>query len=108
MPCDQIRVVSVEFSAATDAIILTAALQALGYSVQMSARAVTFQRYGRAQVFDLKTKRLTVDQSVDVAEVKRAYSEEVVNAQARKFGWQVNWQTNAAGNREAAVQRRAY
>jgi len=110
MPCNEIRLVSVEFSAATNAVILTAALEALGYSVQLSDRALVFRRgeWGREQSFDLRTKKMTADQSVDVAEVKRQYAEETVNNQAQKFGWQVNWQTNAAGNREAAVQRRAY
>jgi hypothetical protein len=108
MPCDTVRSVTVEFSAATDMAILTAALEASGYTVRQNEHTLFFDKGYRTQQFDKRTHKLIVDQNVDVGQIKRGYSEQVVESQAQKFGWKVSWSTNAAGNREAAVQRRAF
>jgi hypothetical protein len=100
--------VSIRWSAATDVDLLKTALEACGYTVRENGSVLSFSHAGRNNTFDKTRKTMVVTQGVDVAEIKRQYSEQVVESQARQFGWKLTWQTNAAGNREAAVQRRAF
>ena len=93
MPCDTISTVSVKFNQKTDQALLVAALTTMGLSPCVHSEGITFkdgayiaatgeiqwrQTYWNRQNWDAKT-----------AEIKRAYSAEVVKSQARRFGWQL-------------------
>jgi len=112
MPCYTIQQSHVEFLAkSTDLTLLAEALRKLGFEVsELNDRLVLRKRdpngYFRLGSYDRATGRLEVDTTWDVNEIKRAYSERVVDSQARKFGWQLEWGTNAAGHRQASVLRR--
>jgi len=93
MPCYTVSTATVQFGKNTDAELLRLALRSLGLSADN-------------YVFNRETGALTYRSYVgDLATIKRAYSEQVVNASAKKNGWSVNWKTNAAGNRVADVER---
>lgn len=96
MPCDQIQIVSVEWSLkATDLNLLAAALIATG---KTTARVV-----GSRIVFDggvFENGRFTyqstywarvsqADAAREVAKLKQAYGAETVKATAKKWGWQI-------------------
>jgi hypothetical protein len=112
MPCYTIQQSHVEFLAkSTDLTLLTEALRKLGFEVsELDHRLVLRKRdpngYFRSGSYDRTTGRLELDSAWDVNEIKRAYSERVVESQARKFGWQLEWSTNAPGHRQATVLRR--
>lgn len=110
MPCNTIVRSKVEFLAtSTDKNLLASALNALGLTATVHEGGVTFEGgYRRSGSYDSATGKLTAWQGLDTEAVKRGYSEAVVNATAKKNGWQVSWSTNAAGNREASVLRREY
>jgi hypothetical protein len=110
MPCNTIVRSKVEFLAtSTDLTLLAGALKALGWAVVQGETSLQFSkggsRPGRGS-YDKATGRLTLPSNVDGDEIKRAYSEQTVEAVAKKNGWQITWKTNAAGNREANVLRR--
>ena len=112
MPCYTIQQSQVEFLAkSTDLTLLTEALRKLGFEVtELSGRLDLRKRdpngYFRSGSYDCATGRLELDNTWDVSEIKRAYSERVVESQARKFGWQLEWSTNTASHRQATVLRR--
>ena len=112
MPCYTIQQSHVKFLAkSTDLTLLTDALRKLGFEVaQLDGRLVLRKQDGngvfRLGSYDRTTGRLELDGAWDVNEIKRAYSERVVESQARKFGWQLEWSTSAAGHRQASVLRR--
>ena len=112
MPCYTIQQSHVEFlSKSTDLTLLTEALRKLGFEVselndRLVLRKLDANGYFRSGSYDRTTGRIELDSSWDVNEIKRAYSERVVESQARKFGWQLEWSTNAAGHRQATVLRR--
>ena len=112
MPCDTIQRSEVEFLPdSTDTHLLTLALKRLGFEVAtLSDRFVLRKQdtygYYRSGSYEAKTGRIELYSGWDVNEIKRAYSEQVIESQARKFGWQLQWGTNKAGRREATVLRR--
>jgi len=112
MPCYTIQQSHVEFLAkSTDLTLLAEALRKLGFEVsELNDRLVLSKLdangYFRSGSYDRTTGRIELDSSWDVNEIKRAYSERVVESQARKFGWPLEWSTNAAGHRRATVLRR--
>jgi hypothetical protein len=112
MPCDTIQRSEIEFLPnSTDTRLLTMALERLGFEVVMLGDQLVLRRqdtsgYFRSGSYDPKTGRLELYSGWDVNEIKRAYSEQTVESQARKFGWQLQWSTNKAGRREATVLRR--
>jgi hypothetical protein len=108
MPCWTIQQSKVEFLASsTDMELLAAALQRIGYGVsRVSESELLLTKGGTSGRYDAQTGRLELARGGDVNEIKRGYAEEVVNGQARKFGWQIQWTTNAAGHRQAVTQRR--
>ena len=112
MPCYTIQQSHVEFLAkSTDLTLLTEALRKLGFEVtEVSGRLDLRKRdpngYFRSGSYDRTTGRLELDSTWEVNEIRRAYSERVVESQARKFGWQLEWSSNAAGHRQATVLRR--
>jgi hypothetical protein len=100
----------VEFLAtATDINLLAEALKALGYQVRVTETGLRFAKYGCSGTYNKATGKLESRGSVqlDIDEVKRGYSVQVVNSQAKKFGWKVQWSLNAAGNPEAIVEKRS-
>ena len=100
MPCDTIRTTTVELGSSTNTELLLAALNELGLSAYR--QSATIIRFGRGEFFDATTGRLEVATSRDVNEIKRAYSNQVVLAQAKKFGWQLK----KVAQNKYAVQRR--
>jgi hypothetical protein len=112
MPCYTIQRSEVEFLPnSTDTGLLTLALERLGFEAVALADQLVLRRpdtsgYFRSGSYDAKTGRLELDSEWDVNEIKRAYSEQTVESQARKFGWQLQWSTNKAGRREVTVLRR--
>ena len=112
MPCYTIQQSHVEFLAkSTDLTLLAEALRKLGFEVsELNDRLVLSKLdangYFRSGSYDRTTGRIELDSSWDVNEIKRAYSQRVVESQARKFGWQLEWSTNGAGHRQATVLRR--
>jgi hypothetical protein len=112
MPCNTIQQSKVEFLPKnTDTGLLTQALERLGFEVSKhDDRLVllgrdTYGYYGSGS-YDAKTGRLELSSGWDINEIKRGYSEQVIESQARKFGWQLQWSMNKAGHREATVLRR--
>lgn len=111
MPCDTIQTSRVAWKETTDPKILQAALQSLGYEVtptsesRLSFRNQSTGAYGtwNKNVLTIQS-RYGVDESQE--QVKRAYSEQVVQSAARSYGWTLNKQTNSAGNTQYAVARR--
>ncbi len=112
MPCNTIQRSEVEFFPSnTDTDLLTLALERLGFEVATLDNRLVLRRpdtfgYNRSGSYEPKTGRLELNSGWDVSEIKRAYSEQVIESQARKFGWQLQWSTNKAGRREATVLRR--
>jgi hypothetical protein len=95
----------------TDTALLAEGLRKLGFEVsELNGRLVLRKPdpngYYRSGSYNRAAGRLELDTAWDVNEIKRAYSERVVESQARKFGWQLEWSSNAAGHRQAAVFRR--
>jgi len=94
MPCDTITTVSLNMSN-IDIDTMKAALEALGYKVQVSGNVL----YGTFGSID--TRRGTIEMNryekgLDVSTVKKAYTREVVKQKARRLGWQyketADWQ----------------
>jgi len=112
MPCDTIQTSKVEFLAqSSDPTLLTEALQKLLFDVVALDDRLVFRKpdqngYYRSGSYDRRSGRLELHSAWDVNDIKRAYSERIVESQARKFGWQLQWNTNSAGHREATVLRR--
>lgn len=109
MPCWTRVSSKVEFLAAsTNVDLLAAALGSQGYAVERLEGGLRFSQRGRAGSYDAKTGRLDAPATMDTAELKRGYSEQVVTSTARKNGWQISWSVNEDGNRVADVARRNY
>jgi hypothetical protein len=110
MPCYTVSKATVQFGKNTDVNLLQAALAQIGIDVSLYPAIVqsgdeSILGYGIR--FNRVSGVLTIrgNDAIDVAQVKRAYSEQVVNATAKKNGWAISWQTNSAGNRVAQVER---
>jgi hypothetical protein len=108
MPCWTAQESKVEFLAtSTDTGLLATALERLGYTAAFVPEGMlVFRKDGASGSYDSRSGRLELAQGWDVNEIKRAYSEQTVESQARKYGWQLEWSTNAAGRRQAVVERR--
>ncbi len=107
MPCYTVQKSKVEFLAkSTDTNLLGEALRSLGFSVTQTPEGLYFAKAGLSGSYSCDSGRLQLDESWDGDELKRAYSTQIVESQARKFGWRLQWSTNKAGNREATVIRR--
>lgn len=91
----------------TDLNLLAEALRALGYQVRETEIGLYYSKYGSTGTYNKASGRLDTRGDLDIDEVKRGYSVQVVNSQARKFGWKVSWKLNDAGNPEAEVEKRA-
>jgi len=110
MPCYTVSTATVQFGKNTDVSLLRDALAQIGVDVSLYGKVITdgeISTLGYGIRFNRNSGVLTIrgNDAVDVAAIKRAYSEQVVNATAKKNGWRVNWETNSAGNRVAQVER---
>src|SRR2546425_12883436 len=107
MPCNTIQQSKVEFLPNnTDTALLTQALERLGFEVsKQDDRLVLLGRdaYGNysSGSYDAKAGRLELSSGWDINEIKRGYSEQVIESQGRKFGWQLQWSTKKARRRDA-------
>lgn len=90
MPCYTERKITVELQAANRELLLKG-LTALGITATESRRGLVLTR-GRQTLGVLADGRLELEYGVDVAlanEIKQAYSGQVVQAAARRFGWTI-------------------
>jgi hypothetical protein len=107
MPCYTIQKSKVEFlTKTTDTNLLAAGLRHLGFKVTETPEGLYFEKAGCSGSYASASGLLQVGESWGTSELKRAYFEQVVESQARTFGWRLQWSTNRAGNREATVIRR--
>jgi hypothetical protein len=94
MPCNTIQTAVVELGKAQPDLLL-AALNRLGLSAVRHSDTIYFGRFLNGisdfdrECYDIKTGQLRLETTRDVAEIKRAYSHQVVQSQAKKFGWQM-------------------
>ena len=86
MPCNTVQTMSVLLSPKTDGDLLHSALSALGMSPVRTGDMIFF---GTRESFNVKTGELRVRSTTSVADIKRAYSAEIVKGQAKKYGWQL-------------------
>lgn len=98
MPCDSITTSVVDLGKAQPDL-LEAALNSLNLRARRDGHIVYF---GWNESYDAQTGQLRVNSTRDVAEIKRAYSHQVVLSQAKKFGWQIK----KVSENKYAVQRR--
>jgi hypothetical protein len=93
MPCDSIRRNVVNFDAA-DLDILVAAVTACGHldAAILDERGVATLRFRDRDTGEpcrYADKRLNVPATMDVDEIKRAYSQKTLQVAAKRFGWQM-------------------
>lgn len=100
MPCNQIRRTTVALENANP-VLLLAALGKLGYGYMDQVLSERESRAALASVYDGHT--LTLTGNLTVNEVKRAYSQEVVQSAAQKYGWRVK----STGSNKYTATRRA-
>jgi hypothetical protein len=94
MPCYTVQTATVLFGKNTEPELLRKALFGAGIG-------------SNDYTFDRSTGALTLptrDQS-KIGQVKRLYSEQVLELTAKRNGWKLTWSTNAAGNRVAETER---
>jgi hypothetical protein len=85
MPCDTITTVSVALGK-VDMVLLEKALNVL-YPNSVYRSGPEMIRFGINEYYDKQAQSLAVRTQDQVAQIKRAYSAEVVKSQARKYGW---------------------
>jgi len=112
MPCDSIQQSQVEFlEKSTDTKLLIKALEKMGFVVTENDQYLTFTKSGISGTYEKKTGKVTSRGyygTLDTAELKREYSGQVVEQQAKKFGWNLSWSTSpTTGNRVAKVVKRS-
>ena len=106
MPCWTIKKTTVNVDTMNVAI-LAEGLRAAGFAVNTEVKdRVLFSKAGSTWYHTYEAGKLTIDRDPEVerltAEVKRAYSAQVVRSTAEKFGWKVQ----AKENKQFVVQRR--
>lgn len=85
MPCDTITTMKVNLGN-VNFEQLVEALKAMGQTPIVENDLVYF---GYGESFNNKTKELRIKSQDKVAEIKKAYSAQVVKSQAKRFGWQL-------------------
>ena len=78
MPCDQIRTVTLNIGKC-DKTLLSAAMQELGY-----ATGWTYNEQSQTILIKGRTAG-----NVEVNQIKQAYSRQVIQSQAQRFGWKL-------------------
>ena len=108
MPCDSIQRSKVEFlPTSTNLDLLEQALTVLGLYVRRPSGDQSL--LGSWGFYDATTGRLELrTRDVDVDMIKRAYSKQAVDQQAKRYGWQLSWARNEDGNEVASVQKRRF
>src|SRR5574343_1897907 len=89
MPCDTVQKSTVRFNFRTDRILLFTALEQMGERPVLQNGIIRF----RSGSYDCRTGQMAIsgygEESEKMNEVKRAYSAQVVQRQARRFGWRL-------------------
>jgi hypothetical protein len=97
MPCYETRVTTVALEA-SDLETLAKALESQGHSVTRHQGHLS-GRTSDGYSFSFRNGRFTTDQNSslagDINATKRAYSRETIKAQAKRNGWQVQFQGDA-------------
>lgn len=103
MPCNLDQRITVEFKAES-ATLLKAALEADGYVVQMSQQAQSLSFYHQATGAGgaFRNGMLTHDPTINVNDIRLAYSKAAVREAARRCGWIYA----AQGKQKAKLERR--
>ena len=90
MPCDTISETEVEFSQHTDSALLKKAMGSLGFTVLERSGSLSFVNHKTLETGTFLNGRFAFNQrSTESNAIKRAYSEQVVKSQAKRFGWQL-------------------
>jgi hypothetical protein len=95
MPCYSRVSSTVEFGAKTDATLLAKAMESLGYVITKAANGFRARHAQHGAVATFAAGKLTLvtgplaSGPIDVNEIKRAYSAQVVQTAAKRFGWSV-------------------
>jgi len=89
MPCDTISTNTVDLSSLgkLSPELVLAALKALGHTnarIDAGSKRVSF---GRGEYIDTATGQSQLARNMDANEIKRAYSAQVIQYQAKKNGW---------------------
>jgi hypothetical protein len=84
MPCDTISTYQVKLQDSTDLDLLTKALEALNLNPRRQGHII---RFGAGESFNKATGEVRVRNVESVAEIKKAYSAELIKSQAKRFGW---------------------
>ena len=92
MPCDQLRTSEVDLGKISDKALLLKALGALGYQARLVGAEIVFgSSYNGGTVHaDGRVTLTGAAASLEVNQIKRAYSTEAVKIAAKKFGWSVS------------------
>ena len=90
MPCDTISETEIEFGQHTDPELLKKAMTSLGFQVNATERVndFTFANFNTYESGSFVSGKFSFNQSsTESNTIKRAYSEQVVRASAKRFGW---------------------
>ena len=104
MPCYTVKKTTVNVSN-MDLDVLAAGLKAAGFDVKQEGASFIFSRKGSYLYHSFKAGALELsgnDVEALTAEVKRAYSAQVVRQTAERFGWK----TSTKDNQQFMVQKR--
>lgn len=91
MPCDSIQEAKVKFDVNTDRNLLLAAMTAAGVKPVMRGNLITFGPHQyNCDTHEFKFSGLAQAKADEqVKEFKKGYSAQVVQQQAKRFGWQL-------------------
>jgi hypothetical protein len=90
MPCDTISETEVEFHQQTDPDLLKKALGALGFRTQQTQQGFTFTNDRTYENGRFENGKFGfVQRGTSANAIKRGYSEQVVRASAKRFGWEL-------------------
>lgn len=102
MPCNSVRTMAVDLGKVSP-FIMESALKALSLGPQhVDANGII--RFGNREWINTRTGQSQLQTLRDVSEIKRAYSAQVVQQTAKRFGWQIK--TNAQNQNKMQLIRR--
>ena len=111
MPCDTIQTTTVDFGKA-DRGLLAKALKELGWTVSERGKDGLTAHNSKGESLDFSRGTFTVTGTSYVApafdekEVRRAYSRQVVNYAAQRFGWSLK--QNPANQNKFVATKKAF
>lgn len=89
MPCDTITSVTLELKNA-NLDLLKKALEGLGYMVNMTSQGLRFcTKYGPTFNYYSQSGEFNAENLESAKAIKRAYTSQIVQNQANRFGWKV-------------------